>query len=91
MGYSRLGFEDEFAIKQDYDSSPTPGPRFHLAFSAESHDAVNAFFTAAVQNGGSAAGQPGFRPHYGPDYYAAYIMGPDGYRTEAVIVSKLIR
>ena len=26
---------------------------------------------------------PGLRPIYGPDYYAAFIIDPDGYRIEA--------
>ena len=25
-------------------------------------------------------------PEYGPDYYAAFVIDPDGYRIEAVIV-----
>ena len=26
---------------------------------------------------------PGLRLHYGPDYYAAFIIDPDGYKLEA--------
>ena len=28
-------------------------------------------------------GQPGLRAHYGPHYYAAFVIDPDGYRIEA--------
>ena len=28
-------------------------------------------------------GAPGLRPVYGADYYAAFIIDPDGYRIEA--------
>jgi hypothetical protein len=28
-------------------------------------------------------GAPGLRPIYGPDYYASFIIDPDGYRIEA--------
>ena len=29
-------------------------------------------------------GGPGRRPHYGPDYYAAFVLDPDGMNIEAV-------
>ena len=29
-------------------------------------------------------GQPGLRPHYAPDYYAAFLRDPDGNNTEAL-------
>ena len=32
---------------------------------------------------GMKNGAPGLRPIYGPDYYAAFIIDPDGYRIEA--------
>jgi catechol 2,3-dioxygenase-like lactoylglutathione lyase family enzyme len=34
---------------------------------------------------GSRDGAPGPRPHYGPAYYAAFAIDPDGYHVEAVI------
>jgi hypothetical protein len=33
--------------------------------------------------GGRNNGAPGLRPIYGPDYCAAFIIDPDGYRIEA--------
>jgi len=33
--------------------------------------------------GGHDIGAPGLRPVYGDDYYAAFIIDPDGYRIEA--------
>jgi hypothetical protein len=38
---------------------------------------------AALHSGGYDNGAPGLRPIYGPDYYAAFIIDPDGYRIEA--------
>ncbi|MCW3009791.1 MAG: putative lyase, partial [Solirubrobacterales bacterium] len=34
--------------------------------------------------GGTDAGAPGPRPHYGRSYYAGYLLDPDGYRVEVV-------
>jgi hypothetical protein len=46
---------------------------------------VDTFHAAAIARGGRDNGGPGLRPHYGPDYYAAFAIDPDGYRIEAVI------
>jgi hypothetical protein len=46
-------------------------------------EAVDAFHAAALRSGGHDNGAPGLRPEYGPDYYAAFIIDPDGYRIEA--------
>jgi hypothetical protein len=36
-----------------------------------------------LRSGGHDNGAPGLRPEYAPDYYAAFIIDPDGYRIEA--------
>ena len=43
--------------------------------------AVDAFHSAAMRVGGCDNGAPGLRVQYGPDYYAAFVIDPDGYRT----------
>jgi len=55
----------------------------HLCFSAPSRGAVDAFFQAALKEGGKDNGAPGLRKDYGADYYAAFVVDPDGYRLEA--------
>ena len=55
----------------------------HICFAAASTAAVDAFYAAAVQSGGQDNGAPGLRSIYAPDYYAAFIIDPDGYRIEA--------
>ena len=55
----------------------------HFCFAAPSRDSVHAFHAAARPNGGTDNGPPGLRPDYGPNYYAAFIIDPDGYRIEA--------
>jgi catechol 2,3-dioxygenase-like lactoylglutathione lyase family enzyme len=59
-------------------------PRFHLAFQAPNRAAVDAFYQAAIAQGGSDTGAPGLRPQYHPHYYAAYVYDRDGYKLEAV-------
>lgn len=59
-------------------------PRMHLAFSAKNKEEVDAFYRAALLAGGKDNGAPGYRPHYHPGYYAAFIIDPDGYNIEAV-------
>jgi catechol 2,3-dioxygenase-like lactoylglutathione lyase family enzyme len=56
----------------------------HLAFTAESRQQVEAFYRAALQAGGKDNGAPGLRPIYHANYYAAFVIGPDGHNIEAV-------
>lgn len=55
----------------------------HFSFTAPSRSAVDAFHAAALKAGGSDNGAPGPRPDYGPTYYAAFVIDPEGYRIEA--------
>ena len=83
VGYGAPGSGDRLALKQV--EVPVPEvPGFHVAFAAASRDAVAAFHAAAVAAGARDNGPPGLRPHYGPDYFAAFVVDPDGYRLEAV-------
>jgi catechol 2,3-dioxygenase-like lactoylglutathione lyase family enzyme len=56
----------------------------HVAFVAESREQVDAFYRAALEAGGKDNGAPGLRPHYHPNYYAAFVIDPDGHNIEAV-------
>jgi catechol 2,3-dioxygenase-like lactoylglutathione lyase family enzyme len=55
----------------------------HIALTAADSAAVDAFHAAAVAAGGSDNGAPGPRP-YGGEYYAAFVLDPDGHNIEAV-------
>jgi catechol 2,3-dioxygenase-like lactoylglutathione lyase family enzyme len=55
----------------------------HICFDAPTRRSVEAFHAAALAAGGSDNGGPGLRPDYGPGYYAAFVVDPDGYRIEA--------
>ncbi|HSH89305.1 MAG TPA: VOC family protein [Ramlibacter sp.] len=84
IGYGEPGGGDKLAIKLREGAVP-PGPGFHLALSAPDRDAVARFHEAALVHGGQDNGAPGLRPHYGPNYFAAFVIDPDGHRIEAVI------
>jgi catechol 2,3-dioxygenase-like lactoylglutathione lyase family enzyme len=56
----------------------------HLAFRAETRQQVDAFYRAALEAGGKDNGAPGLRPHYHANYYAAFVIGPDGHNIEVV-------
>lgn len=57
--------------------------RLHLAFQADSREAVKSFHDAGLSAGGRDNGAPGDRPYH-PGYYAAFLLDPDGNNIEAV-------
>lgn len=63
----------------------------HIAFVAESRAQVRAFYEAALNAGGKDNGAPGIRKIYHPDYYAAFVIDPDGHNIEAVCHSRETR
>ncbi len=85
IGYGKPGEGDKLALKHRPEAYVAPGPGFHLALAAPTRNAVDRFYATAIARGGRDNGAPGLRPHYGPDYYAAFVIDPDGYRIEAVI------
>jgi len=56
----------------------------HIAIAAQNRAAVDAFYRSALAAGGKDNGAPGLRPHYHPNYYAAFVLDPDGHNIEAV-------
>jgi catechol 2,3-dioxygenase-like lactoylglutathione lyase family enzyme len=65
---------------------PAPGYG-HCAIQASGRVAVDAAYAAALEAGGrddGVGGPPSLRPQYGPRYYAAYLLDPDGLRVEVV-------
>jgi catechol 2,3-dioxygenase-like lactoylglutathione lyase family enzyme len=60
-----------------------PRDLLYVAFIAETREAVDAFHRAGLDAGGRDNGPPGIR-RYAPDYYAAYLLDPDGHNVEAV-------
>ena len=56
----------------------------HIAILAKDRATVEAFYHAALAAGGKDNGAPGVRPHYHANYYAAFVLDPDGHNLEAV-------
>ena len=66
-----------------YQTEEKPA-HLHLAFIAENRQQVEAFYRAALAAGGKDNGAPGLRPHYHANYYAAFVLDPDGHNIEVV-------
>ena len=72
----------EFTITVEIGVAPSRG--MHVCFRAPGRASVRAFHRAALVAGGHDDGGPGVRAPYHPDYYAAFVIDPDGHRIEAV-------
>jgi catechol 2,3-dioxygenase-like lactoylglutathione lyase family enzyme len=95
IGYKRLSAgedslrygEEAVAFWIGLTDSPVPDdPKsgLHVCFAAPDCGSVARFHAAALAAGGRDNGKPGIRADYGPNYYAAYVVDPDGYRLEAL-------
>jgi catechol 2,3-dioxygenase-like lactoylglutathione lyase family enzyme len=56
----------------------------HVAFKSPQRAAVTKFYQAAIRAGGKDNGEPGLRLDYAKNYYAAFVLDPDGNNVEAV-------
>jgi catechol 2,3-dioxygenase-like lactoylglutathione lyase family enzyme len=75
----------QFWIMKPFNGAPASfGNGAHVALLAPDRAAVDAFYEAALEMGGSDEGGPGLRPHYHAQYYAAYIRDPLGNKLQAV-------
>jgi len=94
LGYKRLSDGDSalgygakssglwlLAVKRPVKADMESG--LHFCFVAPDRKAVDAFYAAALKGGGKDNGKPGVRADYSPNYYAAFVVDPDGYRIEA--------
>lgn len=63
------------------------GPGAHLAFKAVDRTAVDRFYREGLKAGGKDNGKPGLRTEYSPNYYAAFLIDPDGNNVEAVCLN----
>jgi predicted lactoylglutathione lyase len=55
-----------------------------VALAAATREQVEVFHRRALAAGGRSEGAPALRPHYGPDFFAAYVRDPDGNKLAAV-------
>jgi catechol 2,3-dioxygenase-like lactoylglutathione lyase family enzyme len=97
LGYRRLrDSEEEIGYAADGDTrcrlwivmpfnrrAASIGNGSMVALEAESREAVDAFYAAAVANGGGDEGAPALRSYHA-NFYAGYVRDPDGNKLCAV-------
>ena len=87
MAEDELGIEmsadgrSSLCIRRDVEDNPS---HLHIAFVAENREQVKAFHTLALEAGAKDNGAPGIRPNYSGQYYAAFVLDPDGHNIELV-------
>jgi catechol 2,3-dioxygenase-like lactoylglutathione lyase family enzyme len=85
LGIPRIAETEEWTCFTNVNVSRRPPATtgLHLCFHARSRNEVDAFHQAGVDGGFRSNGTPGYRD-YGPGYYAAYLLDPDGNNIEAL-------
>lgn len=94
LGYAQLFSSDSEALTATAYGKEAPvfwiasgqkaAGALHIAFKADSREAVDRFHAAALNGGGRDNGSPGYRTQYYSGYYAAYVLDVDGNNIEAV-------
>src|SRR5205085_6218535 len=93
LGIEPSQADAELVEWDDWDIGPTdpehPVTRgLHIGFRARDHAQVDAFWQAGVDAGYRDDGAPGPRTQYGPTYYGAFLLDPDGNSVEAVLYDR---
>lgn len=82
-----LGYGSDTVVLWVNDAArPVPDDEqsgLHFCFTAQTRAGVDAFHAAGLKTGGRDNGAPGLRADYDANYYAAFVIDPDGYRLEA--------
>ena len=74
----------EFWVQSPIDGKPAGvGNGTHFGFFARSREEVDAFYKAALVQGGTDDGAPGGREEYGDAYYGCFVRDLDGHKIEA--------
>jgi catechol 2,3-dioxygenase-like lactoylglutathione lyase family enzyme len=85
VDFGLAGGRPLFSVETPVDGqSASAGNGVHFAFRAPSIAVVEAFHAAGLAHCGTCAGPPGPRPAYGPDYFSAFVLDPEGNKVEAV-------
>ena len=82
LGFGRGAVEYWISTVQ-HPVAPDAQSGLHFCFSAPTRKSVDTFHAVALKVGGRDNGAPGIRADYGANYYAAFVIDPDGYRIEA--------
>ncbi len=87
-GYSRAGEGARFFLARPFDGgAASAGNGAMLAFLASDRASVDAFYSAALEHGGTCDGPPGVREGMEPVFYAAYVRDLDGNKLCAFVRS----
>jgi catechol 2,3-dioxygenase-like lactoylglutathione lyase family enzyme len=62
-----------------------PLTNIHVAFRAKTKSEIVKFYEAAIEAGAKDNGAPGPRPAYTQNYYASFVLDPDGHNIEAML------
>ena len=101
LGYARMIVREttigygkqypDFWLNERRTMAPVgPNTGAHICLRAPSAEAVEAFYTAAMEAGATSDGPPGPRPEYTDGYFAAFIRDLDGNKVEAVTFIKKV-
>jgi catechol 2,3-dioxygenase-like lactoylglutathione lyase family enzyme len=77
-GMGADGKADLWIMQSEQSPSPT-----HIAITGE-RPQIAAFHSAALESGGTDNGPPGLRLDYHPNYFAAFVLDPEGNNIEVV-------
>lgn len=55
----------------------------HIAFNVKDKDSVKQFYNVALSLGAKDNGAPGYRDYF-PNYYASFVIDPNGHNLEAL-------
>lgn len=84
QGAKELGLGQGDRVHMLLMQGPPTTPRMHICFSAPRMESVDQAHEAALAAGGTCNGKPGYREHYGPGYYAAFMRDADGHNVEVL-------
>lgn len=79
-GFGVGGKADFWIVKSDKPLHPQ-----HISFTAPDQETVKKFYDSALAAGGTDNGAPGPRADYGPTYYGAFVLDPEGNNIEAAL------
>ena len=84
IGYGMEGKPDFWIADMSVGEAGGPNREVHVAFHAQDHEAVQAFYDTALGLGAESLHAPRLWPEYHPGYYGAFVRDPDGNNVEAV-------
>ena len=76
VGYGNGPANGHFSLSRTEQRRRQPGA--HLCFAAGNREEVERFYRAGIDAGAGDNGAPGYRLHYDPDFFGAFLIDPFG-------------